>query len=97
MSAALFADPRKRPRRRRPQPVPAGLPLLITQKPRSLILDGGQVPDLLASAGVTRCQRALDGSTRWLAPRRDLLRILRAAERQQRDVTVRDDDRNDTA
>lgn len=71
--------------------MPPGLPLLIIQKPRTLVLDGDQVPDLLAAAGVTRCQRALDGSSRWLTPRRELMPLLHAAERQQRDVTVRDD------
>jgi hypothetical protein len=87
----LFTAPREfRPRRRRPSPVPPGLPLLILQKPRSLVLDGDQLPDLFAAAGVTRCQRALDGSLRWLAPRRDLMRLLRAAARQKRTVTVCD-------
>lgn len=93
MSApALFPAPRQY-RRRRPHSVPPGLPLLILQKPHTLVLDGDRTPDLLAAAGVSRCQRALDGSTRWLVPRRDLMRILRAAERQRRDVTVRDETR----
>lgn len=92
MTVGIFPAPREyRPRRRRAGPVPTGLPLLILQKPRSLVLDGEQLPDLFAAAGVTRCQRALDESDRWLAPRRDLLRLLRAAERQHRIVTVRDD------
>lgn len=88
--SALFPRPMPQRRRRRPHPVPPGLPLLIVQGKRSLTIDCDRAPDLLAAAGITRCQRALDGSTRWLTPRRDLMRLLRAAERQQRVVTVKD-------
>lgn len=91
MTDALFDRPREfRPRRRRARPVPPGCELVIVQRSRTLALEGEWIPDLLAAAGVTRYQRALDGSDRWLTPRRELVRILRAADCQQRLVTVQE-------